>query len=206
MKRPRTDSQHLLAKSVKPDQPTTCSSLLTRRNLLLLLGGSLAALGALQWLKNSTVSETKTTQNLSDNEPVNNESQLNFLALSILLTSHQNLHPKISADIYAALSKENSEFPQQVDALFQFAQVHQFTDPDALVNAITNKAELTPLIKVLHRIVEAWYLGVVGDEVHGTATVIAFEAALMFNPARDVMGVTSYCHAPPNYWAAHPSL
>jgi len=206
MKRLPLDSQHPLAHSPKPDQPATGSSLLTRRNLLLVLGGSFAALGTLQWLKKSTLSETKPPQNLSDDAQLSNAQQLDFLALSILLTSHQNLHLKISADIYTALSKENSEFAQQADALFQFAQVHQFTDPDALINAITNKAELSPLITVLRRIVEAWYFGAVYDEVHGTATVIAFEAALMFGPARDVIGVPSYCHAPPNYWATQPAV
>jgi len=205
MKRLSLNSQQPLAKPSTSHQPKT-GSLLTRRNLLLLLGGSVAALGTSQWIKQSAIPQTKTQQYLADSALLTDTKHIDFLALSMLLTSHQHLHPQTSADIYAALSEQIPEFEQKANALFQFTQVHHFSDANALVNAIKNKAKLVPLTTVLHRIVAAWYLGVVYDEVLRTSTVIAFESALMFDPVRDVVGVPTYCHCAPGYWVAQPPV
>lgn len=186
----------------KSSTSSLVSSLLTRRNLLLLSVGSLAALSTWQWLKPSAQQKTKSPADLSGNSSIASNQQIDFLALSTTLTSRQHLHPQTSARIYIALSAQNPEFQLRAAALFQFIQLHQIKDVDIIVNTLKNNAKLAPLETVLHQIIEAWYLGVAGDGTH--SKVIAYESALMFDQVRDVLGVPSYCPAPPGYWAKQP--
>jgi hypothetical protein len=179
------------------DTPHHGSPLFTRRNLLLLVGGGFAALGTLQWLRLSATPELTTSHVTTQISDVQHNQ---FLTLSKLLTSNQHLHGQTSARIYAALDAQNPDFQQQAGALFQFVQTHQLTNVDTILNSLT--AELAPLKPVLHQIIEAWYLGVVNVGTH--RKVVAYAAALMFDPVRDVIGVPSYCHAAPGYWAAQP--
>ncbi|WP_236905559.1 sorbitol dehydrogenase family protein [Collimonas arenae] len=133
-----------------------------------------------------------------------NQQQSNFLALSTLLTGTQKLNPRTGTRIYGALSTQAIEFEKQAAALWQYALDHQIKDVDNLAAAVGNDSALS---LVLHRIISAWYLGVVGDDgVTGGAKVVSFESALMFDQVRDAVVVPTYCRAAPGYWVTQPAV
>ncbi|MDP5009196.1 MAG: sorbitol dehydrogenase family protein [Glaciimonas sp.] len=187
-----------------PSEKNSSSSLgspsLTRRNLLLLAGGSFAVMSAPRWLQQATA-QNSVTQVLPASGQANNPQQADFLALSALLTANQKLQPQTSARTYAALSAQVPEFEKQASALWQFAQTHKIKEVEALVIAVADKPELKV---VLHTIVSAWYLGQVGGGAQGK--VIAFDSALMFDPVRDAVVVPTYCRAAPGYWVTQPAV
>ncbi len=190
--------------SDSPQQHTASSSeenhalpLLSRRNVLLLAGGSFAVMSAPRWLQQAAAQNT--VQNAA--APQASPADSDFLALSALLTANQKLQPQTSARTYAALSAQTPEFQKQAAALWQFANAHQLKNVDALAAAVANNAELNT---VLHKIISAWYLGVVGDGPQ--SKVIAFESALMFDPVRDAVVVPTYCRAAPGYWVTKPAV
>ncbi|PUA17927.1 sorbitol dehydrogenase family protein [Glaciimonas sp. PCH181] len=173
--------------------PSASPHLLKRRNLLLLAGASFAVLSMPRWLQQASAQSTTV---ITPKIPAaDSQQQRDFLALSVLLTARPKLNSRTSARTYAALSAQLVEFEKQSADLWQFAQTQQIKDVDALVAAVESNADLS---KVLHQIVSAWYLGVVGNGAQGQ--VIAFEQALMFDPVRDAVVVPTYCRAAPGYW------
>ena len=131
------------------------------------------------------------------------------MALSALLTGAPKLNPRIGARLYSALSAQAIEFEKQAAALWQYSLDHQIKDVDNLAAAVGNGSGLS---LVLHRIISAWYLGVVGagdggiTNGGGGAKVIAFEQALMFDQVRDAVVVPTYCRAAPGYWITQPAI
>lgn len=168
----------------------------TKRNLLILLGGSVATLGIWKWFemsKHASVVPDAITHNQTLVDEVQHQR---FVALSHVLTAHPQLDPESSVRIYQALSKHNPEFAKQADALFEFVQMRQLIDVDTIVNSLAS--EPAPLKTVLHQIIDAWYLGVVDSQV------VVYASAFMFDPVRNVTGVPSYCHSAPDNWAIPP--
>lgn len=174
---------------------------------MLLAGASFALTSIPHWLQQASA------QNLTPAVPpagANNQqqtaqtAQTNFMALSALLTATPKLNPRTGARIYSALSTQAIEFEKQAAALWQYSRDHKIEDVDNLASAIASDSALT---LVLHRIISAWYLGVVGDGgVTGGAKVIAFEQALMFDQVRDAVVVPTYCRAAPGYWVTQPAV
>lgn len=173
----------------------------SRRNLMLLAGASFAMMSIPHWLQQASA------QSITPAAPpagANNQQQSNFMALSALLTAAPKLNPRTGARIYSALSTQAIEFEKQATALWQYSQDHKIQDVDNLASAVANDSALS---LVLHRIISAWYLGVVGDGgVTGGAKVIAFEQALMFDQVRDAVVVPTYCRAAPGYWVTQPAV
>ncbi|WP_082793267.1 sorbitol dehydrogenase family protein [Collimonas pratensis] len=173
----------------------------SRRKLMLLAGASFALTSIPHWLQQASA------QNLTPAVPpagANNQQQTDFMALSALLTATPKLNPRTGARIYSALSTQAIEFEKQAAALWQYSRDHKIEDVDNLASAIASDSALT---LVLHRIISAWYLGVVGDGgVTGGAKVIAFEQALMFDQVRDAVVVPTYCRAAPGYWVTQPAV
>jgi len=173
----------------------------SRRKLMSLAGASFAMMSIPHWLQQASA------QSITPAAPppaASNQQQTDFMALSALLTAAPKLNPRTGARIYSALSTQAIEFEKQAAALWQYSQDHKIQDVDNLASAVANDSALT---LVLHRIISAWYLGVVGDGgVTGGAKVIAFEQALMFDQVRDAVVVPTYCRAAPGYWVTQPAV
>ena len=194
------------------DQPITAATdsgafSVGRRNLMLLGGLSYATMSIPYWLRQAsaqTVTPASTSGSTSSPPSASNQQQTDFMALSTLLTGAPKLNPRIGARLYSALSAQAIEFEKQAAALWQFSIEKNIKDVDNLAAAVGAGSALS---LVLHRIVSAWYLGVVGDGgVTGGAKVIAFEQALMFDQVRDAVVVPTYCRAAPGYWITQPAV
>ncbi|WP_211465902.1 sorbitol dehydrogenase family protein [Collimonas silvisoli] len=173
----------------------------SRRSLMLLAGVSFAVMSTPRWLQQASA---QTITPASSPPSASNQQQTNFMALSALLTGAPKLNPRIGARLYGALGNQTIEFEKQAAALWQYSLDHNIKDVDNLAAAVGND---TALSLVLHTIVSAWYLGVVGDGgVTGGAKVIAFEQALMFDQVRDAVVVPTYCRAAPGYWVTQPAV
>ncbi|WP_211442661.1 sorbitol dehydrogenase family protein [Collimonas humicola] len=172
-----------------------------RRKLMLLAGASFAMMSIPHWLQQAAAQSSAPA---APSAGANTRQQSDFMALSALLTATPKLNARIGARIYNALSVQAIEFEKQAAALWQYSQDHKIQDVDNLASAVGSDSALS---LVLHRIVSAWYLGVVGDGgVTGGAKVIAFEQALMFDQVRDAVVVPTYCRAAPGYWVTQPAV
>jgi hypothetical protein len=124
-----------------------------------------------------------------------------FLALSQRLTGRSGFDAVLGQRIYAALSRSDSQFTQNVAALNTWLQGHGGVPSDTVTQAL--QGEQPALAKAVGGIMRAWYLGLVGDMPH--VEVIAYEKALMFDPVKDVLTIPSYCRDVPFYWAQKPT-
>ncbi|HWW07188.1 sorbitol dehydrogenase family protein [Collimonas sp.] len=175
----------------------------SRRKLMLLAGVSFAVMSTPRWLQQASAQTISSTPVIPP-PSAGNQQQTNFMALSALLTAAPKLNPRIGARLYSALSAQAIEFEKQAAALWQYSLDHQIKDVDNLAAAVGNDSALS---LVLHGIISAWYLGVVGDGgVTDGAKVIAFEQALMFDQVRDAVVVPTYCRAAPGYWVTQPAV
>ena len=179
---------------------TTSPYRLNRRDLFLLAGASFAVMSMPRWLQQASAQTTTSVTSATKAPDPKSQQQSDFLTLSALLTANLKPNSTISARLYSALSAQVIEFEKQSADLWQFVQTKKINDVDALAVAVTDNADLS---KVLHQIVSAWYLGVVGSGVQ--AKVIAFDQALMFDPVRDAVVVPTYCRAAPGYWVKKPA-
>ncbi|MHC1478767.1 sorbitol dehydrogenase family protein [Frateuria aurantia] len=121
-----------------------------------------------------------------------------FYRLSRLLTGHENLDLTVGEHLYDAMLKLNPAFAGQVTELSQYAASHKLDTVEALEAALKGQ----PLHVPLMAIISAWYSGVV--EPGTSATVYAYERALMYQMSRDGMVIPTYAHNGPNYWVAEP--
>lgn len=198
------------------DQPITAATdsgvfSAGRRNLMVLGGVGFAMMSIPHWLRQAsaqTVAPASSTSSSITSPPsASNQQQADFMALSALLTGAPKLSPRIGARLYSALTKQAIEFEKQAAALWQYSLDKNIKDVDNLAAAVGTDSALSP---VLHRIISAWYLGVVGDgginNGSGDAKVIAFEQALMFDQVRDAVVVPTYCRAAPGYWITQPAV
>jgi hypothetical protein len=173
-----------------------------RRKLVLVVGASLALMRLPRWFKLAAAQAPPTVSPTVSSipDPQHTPAQrARFLALSMLLTGKPQLNEVSAARLLMALGAQSADFDTQMTALADIAQRQGGKDVEALATALRGDGAL---LSVLHKIVAAWYLGMVGDAVSGK--VIVYEQALMFDPVRDVVVVPSYCRARPGYWAAQP--
>lgn len=194
------------------DQPITAATgagafSVRRRHLMLLGGLSFATMSIPYWLRQAsaqTATPASTPGSTSSPPSASTSQQTDFMALSALLTGAPKLNPRIGARLYSALSAQAIEFEKQAAALWQHSVEKSIKDVDNLAAAVGADSALS---LVLHRIISAWYLGIVGDGgVTGGAKVIAFEQALMFDQVRDAVVVPTYCRAAPGYWITQPAV
>ncbi|WP_157814423.1 sugar dehydrogenase complex small subunit [Rhizobium sullae] len=121
-----------------------------------------------------------------------------FMAFSKLATGHVNLDETIGGQFYAALSGKDAAFAESFGNLADMVKSGGYPDVEALDAALTGN----PLRDTLFSVIKAWYSGVVEE---GTgATVYAFEKALMYQPARDVVVIPTFAFNGPDYWVAEP--
>lgn len=122
-----------------------------------------------------------------------------FVAFSRFATGHDNLDPLVGRSLLTALRAQSTAFPDQLAALIKTVADSKPADVEALEESLRGN----PLHDTLLQIIRGWYSGVIED---GTdAKVYAFENALMYQPARDVVVIPTYAHNGPNYWVAEPA-
>ncbi|MBB2161325.1 sugar dehydrogenase complex small subunit [Gluconacetobacter sacchari] len=122
-----------------------------------------------------------------------------FIGFSRFATGHSALDPLVGQSLLAALRAQNAQFPAQLAALVKTVADSKPADVEALEESLRDG----PLHDTLLRIVRAWYSGVIEDGTN--AQVYAYENALMYQPARDVVVIPTYAHNGPNYWVAEPA-
>jgi hypothetical protein len=130
-----------------------------------------------------------------------NESTLTrFLDLSRLATRRRSLDAVLGRRIYEELNRTTPRFDFRVDAMRSLADRAGIDDVEVLT--ATLEREDRDLAQLLHAIIVAWYVGVVGDG--SDAKLVAYSNALMFDTVRDAVAVPSYCLASPNGWSGRP--
>lgn len=129
-------------------------------------------------------------------QPESEQGFRDFFEFSQFATGHAGLDKGVGQALYQALQEQDSEFVQKL-ALLQ-AKKGNLPDVDALADAL----EGHPLRATLLLIIRGWYSGVIEEGTN--AKVYAFEKALMYQPAGDVVVIPTYAHNGPNYWTAEP--
>lgn len=130
---------------------------------------------------------------------VDTEAMRGFFAFSKAITGHDDIDPLTAARIREALAKSDSSFAHGADVLAQLVQQPGAPiAPEALLAAATDAG----LRELALLIVAAWYTGTVGAGT--TASVVAYEQALMYRPVADGMSVPTYCDNGPIWWTAEP--
>jgi hypothetical protein len=121
-----------------------------------------------------------------------------FMKFSRFATGHEHLDRAIGQRLYEALCAHSAAFPANLAQLQQLAAQQQPSDVEPFEVLLRGQ----PLHADLLAIVSAWYSGVV--ETGSTATLYAYERALMYQPARDGVVIPTYAHNGPDYWVAEP--
>jgi len=166
---------------------------------LLGTGGWIAAISASGSAQAAT-GPVESSVPVAGGAPVEAEADAQFLVLSQTLTGHSPLDPILARRYLNALSFQDTTFGMQFIALLKVVALSPVMEPEALASTLDQQNP--DLGKVLHRIVSAWYTGVVGEGAN--AQVIAYQGALMFASVDDVLMPPSYCRAAPFYWTAKP--
>jgi hypothetical protein len=117
-----------------------------------------------------------------------------FMVLSALLIAHR-LNPVIGGRIAAEMKASQPPLSDQIDVLLKLARSKNATQVEDFFPFADDVSKAAAL-----RIISAWYLGVVDDVP--SATVIAYELALMFQPTADVMTIPTYAISGPNAWGS----
>lgn len=122
-----------------------------------------------------------------------------FMAVSTRLTGREHLDAALGARLHEALGADNPRFQSDLQALLAIIDERRI---DPLQLQRTLDAEQPALAALPHRIVSAWYSGVVGDGER--AQCIAFETSLMNVIVADHLSPPSYCYGPPGSWSGKP--
>ncbi|PTQ13289.1 dehydrogenase [Sphingomonas oleivorans] len=168
---------------------------LSRRRLLLNSGISLVGLLASSVALKSAFAADEGASML----PVAKDVLARFMAFSRLATGHDSIADELGGRLYQALVEQDKKFADNLTALTALVQAKGFRDVESLEAALKDNA---PLHGALMSVIRAWYSGVVAEGTN--ATVYAFEAALMYQPARDAVVIPTYAYNGPDYWVAEP--
>jgi hypothetical protein len=132
-------------------------------------------------------------------QPVPNDQQGAFMALSAILVGRKSLDNNLAQRFYDALVAEDTGFPAASSALLTLIN-EQRIDPMALQATLdTAHPALAPLPR---RIVTAWYVGVVGDG--SNARCLAYEDSLMSEVVKDKLVPPSYSYGAYGTWEDKP--
>ena len=171
----------------------------SRRNLLAGSGGLMAGFALVSaGLGAQKIQAAATEAADAAAAPASEADVKQFIALSRLLTGHQNLDTAVGQRLYTAMSAHDAKFSAQVAELNAYVSSHQIADVEALDASLKDQ----PLHGTMMSIISAWYLGVIEPGHH--ATVYAYERALMYQIPRDGMIVPTYALHGPDYWVAEP--
>lgn len=182
-----------------PEGERWAHAALTRRQLMLRSAVSAGAIATAAVLAGLTSGSMARAQNGSGTPPLAPDVLDRFMTFSRLATGHTTLRPQLGERYYHALNGQDQQFPAKLNALVDLAG----RLPQPSVEALEEVARQQPALHTaLMTIIRAWYSGVVAE---GTdATVYAYEAALMYQPARDQVVIPTFAHDGPNYWVKTP--
>lgn len=160
---------------------------INRRRRRLLLGGLLSAY-------------TATLVPWALAQPVENDGQGAFMALSAILVGRQTLDAPLGKRLYEALSAQDPQFENRTKSVLALINT-QHIDPMALQKALD--AGHNDLAAIPRSIVAAWYVGVVG--IGANARCIAYENALMNEIVDDKLRPPTYAYGAYGTWESKPA-
>ncbi len=122
----------------------------------------------------------------------------NFLALSRFLTGRTDLDPDLSKRFFSALTVQDPHFVQKLKHLAAAIASQAPQSVDALDLISLSPADQSCALAII----AAWYSGMVGSGPG--ATLVTFNAALLYDFTRDAVTVPTYCAWGYDYWTASP--
>lgn len=132
-------------------------------------------------------------------QPVTDDKQGAFLALSAIIAGRQSLDTAMAQRLYAALSQHQTGFPEAAQALLKLIN-EQSIEPMLLQKALDDqKSPLAPLPRL---IAAAWFMGIVGTGKD--AQCIAYEHALNAQMVADVLKPPTYAYGAYGSWSKKP--
>lgn len=132
-------------------------------------------------------------------QPVRDDKQGAFLAVSAILVGRTALDAVQAKRIYDALTAGDAEFPKKAQALLALIEQRKI---DPLQLQKTLDTENSALADTPRKIATAWFLGVVGDGVKARA--LAYETALNAVIVSDVLKPPTYCYGTYGSWGKKP--
>ncbi|WP_206243774.1 sugar dehydrogenase complex small subunit [Novosphingobium terrae] len=182
-----------------PEAERWASSALTRRQIMLRSAVSAGAIATAALLTGLTSGTMLRARNNAESPPLAPDVRDRFMRFSHLATGHTALSPVLGERYYQALTGQDHQFPAKLNALVDLAG----RLPRPSVEALEEIARQQPALHgALMAVIRAWYSGVVAEG--SQATVYAYEAALMYQPARDQVVIPTFAHDGPNYWVKAP--
>ncbi|MDR3434919.1 MAG: sorbitol dehydrogenase family protein [Rouxiella aceris] len=128
------------------------------------------------------------------------QAKNDFQTLSRYLTGHMQLDATLSERYYQAMLRLYPDFTAQVQALQTFISSRSLAASD--LQKVLD-AEQPALSKLPRTILQAWYIGVVGEGAQ--AICIAYEQALMNISVSDHLNPPSYAYGAYGTWARKPA-
>jgi len=122
-----------------------------------------------------------------------------FLQVSLILSGHAELPPAQIERLYQALSASDAAFAGQVQALQAFMTERKLGASNLQAALDAEQAAFAALPR---RILQGWYVGVVGSGAK--ATCVAYEDALMNLAVDDQLRPPSYAYGAYGTWSAQP--
>ncbi|CAM5199536.1 hypothetical protein CDEF62S_03639 [Castellaniella defragrans] len=132
-------------------------------------------------------------------QPVRNDRQGSFLALSAIIAGRQSLNADMADRIFEALGNESPDFPADAADLLQLIEERSIA-PLQLQQVLDG--EKSRLAALPRKIATAWLLGVIGTGK--SAYVIAYEHALNAQMVADVLKPPTYAYGPYGSWTRNP--
>ncbi len=132
-------------------------------------------------------------------QPVANQSEGAFLALSAIIAGRQSLDAILAKRYFDALTAEDAGFAAGVHALLGLINERKI-DPMQLQQVLDG--ESSPLAVLPRKIATAWFMGIVGSGEQARA--LAYENALNAVMVEDVLKPPTYCYGVYGSWAKKP--
>ncbi len=133
-------------------------------------------------------------------QPIENDEQGSFLALSAILVGRQSLDKALAKRFYDGLIAEDNGFAAAAKSLLTLINQQQL-DPMALQAALDSAHP--ELARLPRRIVRAWYVGVVGEGINERC--LAYENTLMNEVVKKELRPPTYAYGAPGSWSEPPT-
>lgn len=133
-------------------------------------------------------------------QPVADDDQGAFLALSAIIAGRQTLDSALAKRLFQALTEDDAKFPAGARQLLDLINTRKI-DPLQLQQVLDG--EQSPLAALPRKIATAWFLGMVGSG--DNVRTFAYENALNALIVSDVLKPPTYCYGVYGSWATNPN-
>ncbi|HWL29875.1 MAG TPA: sugar dehydrogenase complex small subunit [Burkholderiaceae bacterium] len=133
-------------------------------------------------------------------QPVRDDEEGVFLALSAILVGRESLNSGLARRLHDGLIDQDAGFPKGASALLSLID-EEHIDPMMLQARLD--AAYPALAPLPRRIVTAWYVGVVGEGV--AARCVAYEDSLMSEVVKDKLVPPTYAYGAYGSWEDKPA-